>query len=150
NFDVRQHGRRAGVAAGPLDRDAIDLRLLPQTERHHQLALAQVAARARDLAPLLHPAALEDYMSANRTPVTPLSVAFQPQPNPVMPRAVLVSQESCRPSVGRQYDVGRAVAVEVEVGAAPADERLEQVASGCGGGHQPEARLAPAAVPEQL
>src|SRR5262249_37404747 len=137
-FEVRQHRRRPGVAAGPVDRDPFDLRLFRQAERQHRLALAQVAAGAGDLAALLVAADLQHDTRPDGVFVTPLPVALEGEPQRVMAGGVVVAEQPGRPAVDAQHDVEVAVAIDVEVGAAAADDRLEEIGPTGALGHQSE------------
>ena len=78
------------------------------------------------------------------------AVPRQRKPNPVVAGGALVAQQPGRAAVGDQHHVGGAVAVDVGVGAAAADQRLEQGAAGRLPRHRLEAPRLAAGIPEQL
>ena len=124
-----QHRRRPRVAARPVDRDLVHARRLAEAESQRQLALAEVAAPPADFAALLAAVGQQDdpladgqrcCCSACRRPP---DAGAQCQWLPVR-----FSHRSRRgAAVGREDDVERAVAVEVQVGAAASDQRVEEV-----------------------
>src|SRR5438132_897405 len=78
------------------------------------------------------------------------AVALQRQSDPVVAIAAFIAQQSSRAAIGRQYDVGKAVAVDIGKGAATSDLRVEQVGPCVAGLHFLEATLFIAGVPEKL
>src|SRR5207249_10093790 len=70
---------------------------------------------------------------------------------PVVVVAAVVAQEAGTAAIGGDQDIELAVAIDVGVGGAAADERLEQVAARVLGGdrHEDEAMFQ-AAIPEKL
>src|SRR5262249_48737626 len=83
--------------------------------------------------------------------VAPLAVALEHQANPVVARAAVVAKQPCWSAIACQHYIERAVAVDVGVGRAAADHRLEQgLASVSGLDLLEGALLVQASVPEKL
>src|SRR4051812_2579905 len=93
-FEVGQDLRPSGVAARPVDRDALHLVRLAKTKGHRQLALAEVAAGAGDLAALDALARFQRNPRAKSAAVRVAAVAFEGEANPMVAGAPVIAEQS--------------------------------------------------------
>jgi len=124
---------------------------LSQAEGQRELDGREIALGREKLATTEVAAGLEINLGADPIAVGRLAVAGQGDPDPVVLIAAVVTEEASRPVVNRHDDVQVAIAVDVRVGRAAADNRFEQVRTGVLGLDQhvqPSTGLA--RVPEEL
>src|SRR5882724_13179733 len=122
---------------------------LAQADGDGQLGLGEITARGHHLAAQRLAASADFDPCANR--VTIALATDQLESNPMMPQLLLVAQQQWRSAYLRQHDVQIPIAVNVAVGRASPDYRLEQILTTPGRRHRAEAAAAPlAGIPEQL
>ena len=124
------HNGRAGILTWPMDSNALNAIGFAQSERGYQLALAEIPAGGGDLAALLAVLGFQDDPCADGAAIGTHAVALQLEANPVMTEVVVVAQHQGGTAVADENHIEIAVAVEIGVDAAAADERLKQIGTG--------------------
>ena len=115
-------------AVRPDDREFVSLRGGAEAEGEHEFRLAQVASAAHEVLALDEVADFDFNASADCGAVGATAVAFEADAEPVVLVAAVVAEQAWRAAVGGEQHIEVAVAVDVGVGGAPADDRLRQIA----------------------